>query len=170
MRLFKKTQEQESLKEQVIRIVSEDNLRFSITRENDTQTIINLGMGLNSGNVDAFIDVQTDRRIIEVVTFTPVNIPENKRDEVARFFNLIALSLSYGHFEIDPSNGRIRAKTYLMLPEAENSPDEMIKRCFYGNLNIMDRYFPGIMQIVFGNLTAQCAIDKIHSNIDPQLN
>jgi len=170
MRLFKQRQNTESLKEQVIRILSEDNLRFSITRENDTQTIINLGMGLNSGNVDTFIDVQTDRRIIEVVTFTPVNIPENKRDEVARYFNLISLSLSYGHFEIDPSTGRIRSKTYLMLPENQNLPDELINRCFDGCLRIMDYYFPGIMKIVYGNLTAQRAIELVCNNTDPQLN
>ncbi len=170
MRLFKQTQNPESLKEQVTRILSEDNLRFSMTRENDTQTIINLGMALNSGNVDTFIDIQTDRRLIEVVTFTSINIPEHKRDEIARYFNWIALSLSYGHFEIDPSTGRIRSKTYLMLPENQNSPDEMIKRCFYGNLNVMDNYFPGIMEIVYGNLTAQRAIEKVHNQIDPQLN
>jgi hypothetical protein len=170
MRLFKQTQNPESLKDQVIRILSEDNLRFSITRENDTQTIINLGMSLISGNVDTFIDVQTDRRLIEVVTFTPVNIPENKRDEVARYFNLITFSLSYGHFEIDPSTGRIRSKTYLMLPENQNLPDEMIKRCFDGCLSIMDYYFPGVMKIVYGNLTAQRAIELISNNTDPQLN
>lgn len=170
MRLFKQTQNPESLKEQVTRILSEDNLRFSMTCENDLQTIINLGMALNSGNVDTFIDIQTDRRIIEIVTFTPINIPENKRDEIARYFNLIALSLSYGHFEIVPSTGRIRSKTYLLLPENQNSPDEMIKRCFYGNLNLMDNYFPGIMEIVYGNLTAHRVIEKIHSHIDPQLN
>jgi hypothetical protein len=170
MRLFKQTQNPESLKDQVIRILSEDNLRFSIMRESDSQTIINLGMALNSGNVDTFIDLQTDLRLIEIVTFTPINIPENKRDEVARYFNLIALSLSYGHFEIDPSTGRFRCKTYLILTEGQNSPDEVIIRCFYSNVNVMDKYFPGLMQIVFGNLTAKRAIEKMHSDIDPQLN
>jgi hypothetical protein len=57
-----------------------------------------------------------------------------------------------------------------MLPENQNLPDEMIKRCFGGCLSIMDYYFPGVMKIVYGNLTAQRAIEGISNNTDPQLN
>ena len=170
MRLFKHTQHRESLSDQIKRILAEENLQFKITSENESETILSLGMSLNSGNVDCFIDIQDERRAIEMVSFSPVHVPENKRSEVLHYFNIVAIHLTYGHFILDLDTGRIRQKTYLLLPESENLPDEMIKRCFYGNLHTMDHFFPGVMQIVYGNLSAQRAIELIQNNTDPQLN
>jgi len=170
MRLLKHTQYRESLSDQIKRILDEENLQFKVTSENESETILSIGMGLNTGNVDCFIDIQDDQHAIEVVSFSPVHIPDNKRPEVLRYFNIVALHLTYGHFIMDLDTGRIRQKTYLLLPENETIPDEMIKRCFYGNLHTMDHFFPGVMQIVYGNLSAQRAIELIQNKTDPQLN
>ena len=170
MRLFKQTQNQETVSNQVKRILTEENLQFKIAFEEEQQIVISLGMALNSGNTDCFLDIQGDRKVIEMLTFSPVHVPENKRDEIARYLNIVAHHLSYGHFELDPENGRLRHKTYLLLPDEENLPDDLIKRSFYGNLHSMDRYFPGVMQIAYGNITAQRAIELIQNNTDPQLN
>jgi hypothetical protein len=170
MRLFNQTKSPESIKEQIGRLLTEDKLRFAIVRESEQQLTFNLGMALSSGNVDSYIDVQSEQDIVEMLTFSPVNIPENKREEVIRFFNLISQTLYFGHFELNVETGQIRVKTYLVLSIYQSLPDEIIKRCFYGNLNLMDRYFPGVLQIVYGNSSAQKAVETIHNEIDPRLN
>jgi hypothetical protein len=170
MRLFNQTKTPESIKDQIGRLLTEDKLRYSIVRESEQQLTFNLGMSLSSGNVDSYIDVQSEQGIIEMLTFSPVNIPENKREEVIRFFNLISQTLFFGHFELNVETGQIRVKSYLVYAMNHSLPDEIIKRCFYGNLNLMDRYFPGVLQIVYGNCTAQRAVEMIHNEIDPRLN
>ena len=170
MRLFNQTKTPENIKDQIGRLLTEDKLRYSIVRESEQQLTFNLGMSLSSGNVDSFIDVQSEQGIVEMLTFSPVNIPENKREEVIRFFNLISQTLYFGHFELNVETGQIRVKTYLIYSKHHSLPDENIKQCFYGNLNLMDRYFPGVLQIVYGNSTAQRAVEMIHNEIDPSLN
>ncbi len=167
MNLFGQT---ETLKEQIIRILNEEKLRHSIHSENDDEVVINLGMALREGNVDSFIVAQTANHLLEIVTFAPLNIPENKRTEAARYCAAISSYLSFGAFEMNHTTGQLRVKTYLLLPESHMLSDDVFKRCFYGNLDIMDRYFSGMMQIVYGNISAKSAIEKIHNRTDPQLN
>ena len=57
MRLFKQTQNQETVSNQVKRILSEENLQVKITAGEEQQIVISLGMALNSGNVDCFLDM-----------------------------------------------------------------------------------------------------------------
>lgn len=170
MRLFNQTKTPESIKDQIGRLLTEDNLRFSIVRDNEKQLTFNLGMALSSGNVDSYIDLQSEHGIVEVLTFSPVKIPENKREEIVRFFNLISQAIYFGHFELNVETGQIRVKTYLIYSKDHSLPDENIKQCFYGNLNLMDRYFPGVLQIVYGNISAQRAMELIHNEVDPRLN
>jgi hypothetical protein len=170
MNIFRQTRHPESMKEQIIRILNEEKLRYSIHNENDDEFIINIGMALSEGNVDTFIIAQTTAHLIEIVTFAPLNIPENKRPEAARYCANISSHLSFGAFEINHTSGQLRSKTYLLLPESLLMSDAVFKRSFFGNLDIMDRYFSGMMQIVYGNISAQSAIEKIHNKTDPHLN
>ncbi|MFN5911755.1 MAG: hypothetical protein ACK45H_10500 [Bacteroidota bacterium] len=170
MNLFGQNNHPESLKDQIIRILNEEKMRYSIHTENNDEVVINLGMALSEGNVDTFILAQTACHLIEIVTFAPLNIPENKRSEAARYCATISTHLSFGAFEMNHTTGQLRTKTYLLLPESLTMSDVVFKRCFLGNLDIMDRYFSGMMQIVYGNISAQSAIEKIHNRTDPQLN
>jgi len=170
MNFKRKNGSSESLKQQILRILNEEKMSYSIRKDNENTLIFNLGMSLSEGNMDTFIDLQIDLQLIEVITFAPLKVPENKRIEAARYCATISAQLPFGAFEMNTTTGQLRVKTYLLLSESLLLSDDVFKRCFFGNLDIMDRYFSGMMQIIYGNISAQSAIEKIHNKTDPQLN
>ena len=92
----------------------------------------------------------------------PVNAPENKRLAVAEFITRANSGMIIGHFELDFTEGQIRYKTSIDV-EDDSLCSALIKRLVYANVMMMDAYLPGIMSVIYGEVTPLDAIAQIES-------
>lgn len=92
----------------------------------------------------------------------PVKVPESQRMEAAKFLTLANYGLIVGNFEMDWSDGEVRFKTSLYSNGAEFTND-LMEPLVWNNLIIMDKYFPGLMALLYGNLTAEAAVSMVEA-------
>jgi hypothetical protein len=170
MRLLKNKTNPETLTDQISRIFDEENFNFRIIQEDEQQIIFNLGVALQSGNIQSYVDIKLEKRVIEMISVASLNIPENKQEETGQYFQYVSLGLLFGNFELHPENGQAIVKTYILLGEDFELNDEIFKRTYFSNLNIMNDYFPGAMHVAFGNKPPKLAYLDIINLPNPQNN
>jgi hypothetical protein len=98
-----------------------------------------------------------------------VTIPESHRLEVSKFID-IANSISYlGHMQLNHTNGNLRSKTYYRFQE-EGMHELIIQDNLTEVFRLLDKFLPGIMNIVYGNRNADEAIDELIYKVNPKNN
>jgi len=90
----------------------------------------------------------------------PIRAPEDKRPAVAEFLTRANYGLLIGNFEMDFEDGEIRYKTSIDVEGDRLSP-ALLRQLTYANVVTMDRYLPGIMSVIYGNVTPVEAIAQI---------
>lgn len=78
-----------------------------------------------------------------------VRAPENTRPAVAEFLTRANFGLRIGNFELDYSDGEIRYKTSLDF-EGEALTPNFIRNALYPAVQNMDRYFAGLLHVMYG--------------------
>jgi hypothetical protein len=92
----------------------------------------------------------------------PVNVPEGRRLTAAEFLTRANYDMVIGNFEIDWDDGEIRYKTSIDVQGDRLTP-ALVKQLVYTNVLMMDRYLPGIMEVIYGNVPPAEALAKIDS-------
>jgi hypothetical protein len=83
--------------------------------------------------------------------------PEHARVSVTEFLTRANYGLNLGAFEMDLSDGEIRFRASHIIHEGE-LPSEVFLRLFFTSLKTSERYFPALMQLLFGGLTPADAV------------
>lgn len=94
----------------------------------------------------------------------PVNAPANKRQAVAEFLTRVNYGLAIGNLELDFDDGEIRYKTSLDV-EGDRLSLALLRQLVYANLVTLDLYFPGILSVIYGNLTPAEALAQIEASL-----
>lgn len=92
----------------------------------------------------------------------PVNAPAEKRPALAEFVTRANYGLIIGNFELDFEDGEIRYKTSLDAEELALNAT-IFKNLIYANVSMMDKYLPGIMSILYSEISPREMIDQIES-------
>jgi hypothetical protein len=87
----------------------------------------------------------------------PINAPENKRIAIAEFLTRANSGMIIGNFELDFADGEIRYKTSIDVT-GDSLSSELIKQLVYANVTMMDEYLPGIMSVIYGDVSPVDAI------------
>ena len=90
----------------------------------------------------------------------PINTPEPKRPAIAEFIARANYGMALGNFELDFSDGEVRYKTSIDATHSELTP-ALIRPIVITNNLMMDRYFPGLMSVIYANVSAVDAIKQI---------
>lgn len=90
----------------------------------------------------------------------PVKAPEDRRHAIAEFITRANYGLILGNFELDYGDGEIRYKTSVDV-EGSTLTHAMIRQMVYANVLIMDRYLPGIMNVIYGSQSPADAIRSV---------
>ena len=93
----------------------------------------------------------------------PTKVPPERRDEVARFLTRANYGMRVGNFEMDFADGEVRYKASVDV-EDDRLSAALVRNVVYAAVMTMDRYQPGIMLVVYGNVEALDAIDRIEGN------
>lgn len=90
----------------------------------------------------------------------PVNAPEVQRARMAEFITRANYGMILGNFEMEYETGEIRYKTSLDVEGAELSMP-LIRQVVYANLVITDHYLPGIMRVLYSDISPLEALSEI---------
>jgi len=90
----------------------------------------------------------------------PVNTPEDKRLRMAEFLTRANHGLILGNFEMDLDSGEVYYKTSIDVKN-DHLSFALIERLVYTNVLALDRYLPGMMAIIYGDILPVDAITQI---------
>ncbi|MCK6509476.1 YbjN domain-containing protein [Myxococcota bacterium] len=104
--------------------------------------------------------VEPTQEVFLFYSMLGVYVSEPKREKVALFLTRANYGMRVGNFEMDLEDGEVRFKTSFVASGAEATV-EMVRRTVYYNLAMMDKYYVGLMRVVFADVTPEEAIHEI---------
>lgn len=170
MKLFKSSKRNESIKDQISRVLTQEKFNFQHHTDTENKEILKIGMSLQSGNVDCFIVLNNEKNLVEFLCISPIKIPENKRLEVGKFFHMVNGYSYFGTLEVDFRDGMLRVKTCFIYNLEDCISDETIRTYLFVGWDMYDRYFPEIMKIIYSHQDADTAFYSLFGSINPALN
>gem|GEM_PF-1480485 len=123
------------------------------------RNMIEMIMGLREINTCRVITSVRDDRFVTYCIF-PLRPAEDKRAKVGEYLHRANYGLNIGNFEMDYEDGEIRYKANILcgdqIPEMSR-----IERLVDVGMDMINRYAPGILRIMYGNAEPKEMIDMI---------
>jgi hypothetical protein len=137
----------------------EDEWSFVKLGESD---ILQLAFSGDNGEWQCFAQTNEDLEQFVFYSVCSTKVPRDKREAVAEFLHRVNFGLIIGSFEIDMDDGEVRYKTSIDV-EDDRLTYALIKRLVYPNVLMMDKYYPGIMAVVYGNIDPKEAVELVEA-------
>jgi hypothetical protein len=99
-----------------------------------------------------------DRIVLK--SYLPVAVPVEKRPAIAEYITRANYGLMTGSFEMDYNDGEVIYRTSLDFKN-DQLTSALIDNLAKANLAIFDRYYPGLMEIIYGNAEPETTVKKI---------
>lgn len=112
------------------------------------------------GMYTVYIQAREEHEQVILYAMYGVKAPEHRRVEAMEYFTRANYGLVIGNFELDLRDGEVRYKTSLDV-EGESLTPGLIKLLLSANLATADRYLPGFMLLLYGNVTPADAIKEV---------
>ncbi|MHC5598380.1 MAG: type III secretion system chaperone family protein [Nostoc sp.] len=113
-----------------------------------------------NGRWNCYARVRNEQNQFVFYSICPVNAPENKRLAIAELLTRANYGMMIGNFELDFTDGEISYKTSIDV-EGDRLSFALIQRVVYANVTMMDEYLPGILSVIYGNLSPEEAIAQV---------
>ena len=130
-----------------------------VYREIEHRRVVALGVEGKNGRFDGYTIVTEEERQIAVYSVSPVKVPDYKRYNMATFITLLNYGTVVGNFEMNFQDGELRYKTSLDAEDAALNP-ALIKHLIYTSVTTMDDYLPGILSVIYGNISPEEAFQR----------
>ena len=143
--------------ETVLKFFSDDEWPFSQLEE---RPILRTGFAGDNGEWTCYAQVQEEQERFIFYSVCPVKAPEAKRPAMAEFLTRVNYGLIIGNFEMDFSDGEIRSKTSADF-EGDRASVAVIKNLVYANVLTMDLYLPGIMSVLYSDVSPAQAVTQV---------
>ena len=101
--------------------------------------------------------VDGERNVVRFLTFLEGKVPETRRREIMEYLTRAPYGLLRGHLELDVADGEVRFKCATDI-EHHGLSYEQYQSMLYVSVAMMDRYFPGLQEVVQGTSDAAAAI------------
>lgn len=141
---------------------------YQVLASTPAMAIFRLPVGMQNTKADCIIDIRIPEMLVAIFVICPVNIPESLRKRLCEFITIANYGLILGNFEMDMDDGELRFKTTFIYND-DDQPETEFNRHLFNALFMMDKYFPGIMAVLFAGLEPRVAISQINV-IDPKMN
>ena len=126
----------------------------------DDKFIYRVGFSGANGQLACFAQVRVDLEQFLFFAMVPVKASVEKRLAVTEFITRANYGLRIGNFEMDFRDGEIRYKSSLDF-EGQELTHQWIKNAIYPAVRTCDKYLPGLMQIIYSDVSPQEAIAAI---------
>jgi hypothetical protein len=156
---FKSTSTDGQFFEEIVNFFEEDGWPFV---QIEGEPLLQMVFQGENGKWTCYAKARDDQEQFVFYSVCPVNAPDSKRLAVAEFLTRANSGMIIGNFEMDFEDGEIRYKTSIDV-EDDSLSSALIKRLVYANVMMMDAYLPGIMSVIYGDVTPLDAIAQIES-------
>jgi hypothetical protein len=146
-----------SIFEEIINFFQTDNWPFV---QLPGQPALQIPFQGENGKWNCYARARSEQNQFVFYSICPVNAPENKRLDAAEFITRANSGMMIGNFELDFTDGEISYKTSIDV-EGDRLSFALIQRLVYANVTMMDEYLPGIMSVIYSNVSPEDAIAKI---------
>ncbi len=132
---------------------------WPVNRLKDRQLVKTAFEGKN-GQFACYAQERQEQEQFVFYSIFPVRTPEAKIPEIAEFITRANYGLIIGNFELDHSDGEVRYKTSIDVEDAELT-DPLIRHMVYANVLTMDKYFPGLMRVLYAGIDPTSAVEEV---------
>src|SRR5918993_233598 len=139
--------------------MEEEDWKYEIL---EGETIIRFHFKGRSGRLLCYGEVDEEKCWLIFYSYMPVNAPPEKMGQAAEFVTRANRGMRIGNFELDFEDGEIRYKTSIDVEGGELS-GKMIDNLLRANLSTINRYFSGLMELIYGDRPAAEVIKKIEA-------
>lgn len=156
---MKKRTYSKSIANAINNFLTEDEWHFSFDEQ---RGLFKFGLCIKGRikKISYVVDVKEDEYIVYAIS--PLGVDDDDEKMMASMTEFICRAnygLKNGNFELDMRDGEIRFKSFVDC-EGITPTFEMVKNSIYCPAAMFDRYSAGIVDIIFGNVTAKEAIVK----------
>ena len=144
---------------ELIDYMEEEDWKYEIL---EGETIIRFHFKGSAGRLLCYGEVDEEKYWLIFYSYMPVNAPADKMTEAAEFVARANRGMRIGNFELDYDDGEIRYKTSIDVEGGELS-SKMIDNLLRANLSTINRYFTGLMEMIYGDRAPADAIKKIEA-------
>jgi hypothetical protein len=137
---------------------SENNLKF-VALEQGRQVAL---IAARVGKWSLFYTPRDSRCTFHSVL--PIAVPEELRGAAMEYLTRANYGLSLGNFEMDLSDGEVRYKTSLDVMDGSFTSRMLTALC-YVNLQMVERYLPGLMQVIYAGVGPERAIAVVEDDL-----
>jgi hypothetical protein len=127
------------------------------------QEIYHVVFSGDNGEYKCYAQIQSDLEQFFFYVVAPEMVGESLRTAASEFLCRANYGLHIGNFELDWSDGEVRYKSSLDF-EGEALTANWIKHAVYPAVETMDRYWPGLQDVIEGGVTPEEAIAKIEED------
>ena len=150
----------EDMHDTVRRFFDEDDWHYDEILE---RKVLAVAYGGTNGSFTCLAQSREDIDQFLFYCLLPTKVPPERRDEVARFLTRANYGMRVGNFEMDYADGEVRYKGSVDV-EDDRLTEALVRNVVYAAVMTMDRYQPGIMLVVYGNVDAQEAIERVEGH------
>jgi hypothetical protein len=137
----------------VVDFLTDDGWKYTILEEDNDLLALTLSFKGRQGSWQCFAIVDEEKNWLRFYSILPVHVPEEKRYDMAEFITRANYGLMLGNFEMDFHDGEMRFKTSVDA-EGGDLVKQMIDNLLRSNLVTMDRYFSGLMAVLYSERSA----------------
>lgn len=139
--------------------LKQDDWHFSFDEENG---LFRFGLSLSSKikKINYIVDVKEDEYIVYAIA--PIGADEEDKKMMATMAEFVCRAnygLKNGNFELDMRDGEVRFKCFVDCESITPSKD-MVQNSIHCPAIMFKRYGSGIVDIIFGNVTATEAVER----------
>lgn len=124
------------------------------------RSVYKTGFEGKNGQFTCYAQERTEQEQFVFYSIFPVRAPEDKQSQVAEFITRANYGMIIGNFEQDYGDGEIRYKTSVDIEDVE-MVEPLIRHLIYANVLTMDKYFPGLMRVLYAGIAPADAIKEV---------
>ena len=144
---------------ELIDYMEEEDWKYEIL---EGETIIRFHFKGTAGRLLCYGEVDEEKYWLIFYSYMPVNVPPEKMIDAAEFVARANRGMRIGNFELDYDDGEMRYKTSLDVEGGELS-GKMIDNLLRANLSTINRYFTGLMELIYSDRLVIDLIKKIEA-------
>lgn len=133
----------------------EDDWKFESDEE---RLLVRTGINGENGKFRMYAHVHNENLVVHSIS--PTEVPESKRDLICEYLTRANYGMVIGNFEMDWSDGEVRYKTSFKLKDGLVAP-WMVNHLVYVNCAMMDKYYPGMMSVLYGDVSPEEAVRQV---------
>lgn len=142
--------------------LKEDDWPYNLV---EGRTAYKTGFEGKNGQFTCYAQEREEQEQFVFYSIYPVRTPQSKLNVVAEFITRANYGMIVGNFELDYTDGEIRYKTSIDLEDVR-SIKALVRHAIYANVLTMDKYFPGLMRVLYAGIEPAVAIDEVEGTPD----